>query len=265
VLLGCAFVLCSAAGGVSARGGRVSRPAVASVEPASLPEPLANGTVSVTWYFAQPPQQVKDLLGNDNRLVSIDVQQAAPLLLNVAMVRNTGVARKAWWWAPGVGPDMTGAELGGYCALHEGRIVSLDPYVINGTTYFAAVLIGNAGSDDKGWWWYFDQPSSSIDKLTSQHHARLVDLRSYVKDRATFYAFVMLPNAGGDESAWWWYAGASAAAVKTSLEENKAFLTSLRPADRAGTTFDVIMSASAASTMPASQNVSWIWGTIDTD
>lgn len=160
---------------------------------------------------------------------------------------------------------MTGAALSSFCSLHEGRVVSLDPYVISGTTYFAAVLVSNAGSDDKGWWWYFDQPSSSIGNLTAEHNARLVDLRSYMKDGVRLYAFVMIPNVHSDELSWWWYPGVSAAAVRASLNENKATLTSLRPADRAERTFDVVMAKTSTSTLPVFEGVSWIWGTDDTD
>jgi hypothetical protein len=266
VLLGSAFVLCTVALYVAARDGQARRSggSAAVAEQASLPD-QDYGHYVPSWYYAQSPAQVQALLGTDNRLVSIDVERASPLLLNVAMIRNSGVARKTWWWVPGTGPDMPGAELGGYCAFREGRIVNLDPYVMNGTTYFAAVLVSSAGSDDKGWWWYFDQSSSIIGKLTTEHNARLVDLRSYVKDRARLYAFVMIPNVGSDESAWWWYPGVSAAAVEASLKENKASLTSLRPADKAGRTFDAVMTASATSTLPVFEGVSWIWGTSDTD
>jgi hypothetical protein len=265
-LLGSAFVLCAAGMCVAARDARSHRSGENAVaaQQASLPD-QEYGHYAPAFYFAQSPAQVKNLLGTDNRLVSIDVQQVSPLLLNVAMLKSSGVARKTSWWVPGTGADLTGAELSSFCSLHEGRIVSLDPYVIGGTTYFAAVLVSNSGSDDKGWWWYFDQPSSSIGNLTSEHNARLVDLRSYMKDGVRLYAFVMIPNVRSDELAWWWYPGVSAAAVRTSLNDNKATLTSLRPADKAGRTFDVVMAATSTSTLPVFDGVSWIWGTSDTD
>jgi hypothetical protein len=253
--------------GITVCGGRVPRShdTVAPVQQAALPEAQNNDPLVWTWYYGQTPQQVQDLLGVDNRLVSIQVQRASPLVLNVAMVRNTGSSRTTWWWVPGTGPDVTGPELGGYAGRHEGRVVSLAPYVVDGVTHFAAVLIGNTGPDDKGWWWYFDTPGASIGALVSQSGARLVDLRSYLKNEATVYAFVMIANTGADESESWWYAGANAAAIRTHLNDNKAVLSSVQPADVAGATFDVIMNARGTSTMPAFQGVSWMWATNDTD
>ncbi len=235
------------------------------IAPASLPEPGESGLLLWTWFYGQTANQVQDLLGADNRLVSVQVRQAAPLLLDVALVRNTGPARKTWWWVPGAGPDLAGGPLGEYCGFREGRIVSLAPYVINGTTYFAAVLIGNAGSDYKAWWWYFDTPASNINGLLSQNNARLVDLRSYSKNATTGYALVMIPNTGADESGSWWYTGVSASVVRAKLKDNNAFLASIQGADLTGATFDVIMNARATSTMPVSQGVSWVWATNDTD
>jgi hypothetical protein len=194
---------------------------------AVLPEPRDYGPLPFTWYYGQTPRQVQDLVGADNRLVTIQVERASPLLLDVAMVRNSGTAHKDWWWVPGAGEAVGGSQLGEYCAFREGRVVSLAPYVVDGTTYFAAVLVANNGS--------------------------------------TAYAAVMIPNTGPDEQKWWWYTGVDAASVKASLKENKALLASLQSADRAGTTFDVIMNAGVVNTMPSFQAVSWVWGTGDTD
>jgi hypothetical protein len=232
---------------------------------AVLPEPRDYGPLPFTWYYGQTPRQVQDLVGADNRLVTIQVERASPLLLDVAMVRNSGTAHKDWWWVPGAGEAVGGSQLGEYCAFREGRVVSLAPYVVDGTTYFAAVLVANNGTDHKGWWWYFDIPKANVTSLLSQNKARLVDLRSYPKNGSTAYAAVMIPNTGPDEQKWWWYTGVDAASVKASLKENKALLASLQSADRAGTTFDVIMNAGVVNTMPSFQAVSWVWGTGDTD
>jgi hypothetical protein len=260
-LLVCAFAFSAGALGSAARDRRIrlSKPA------AVLPEPRDNGSLPWTWYYGQTPRQVEELVGTENRLVSIQVRNPSPLLLDVAIVRNTGTGHKEWWWVPGAGPELGGSQLGDYCEFREGRVVSLAPYVVDGTTYFAAVLIANTGTDHKGWWWYFDIPKANIDPLITQNKARLLDLRSYGKSGATVYAVVMIPNTGPDEQKWWWYAGVNAASVRASLKDNKALLASLQAADRAGTTFDVVMNAGVVNTMPSFQGVSWLWGTNDTD
>jgi hypothetical protein len=75
---------------------------------AALAEPPLSTPADWWWYYGQSPAQVSALLSANNaRLVSLQVENASPLTLTVAMVRNTGSYAKGWWWYHG----LTAADL----------------------------------------------------------------------------------------------------------------------------------------------------------
>jgi hypothetical protein len=226
-----------------------------------LPDP--EGSRQTVWYYGKTPAEVDALLGSDNRLVSIAIAHAAPLRLDVAMVANTGARKMSWWWLPGTGAEVTSGQVGGFAGSHEARLVSLAPYVVDGTTYFAAIYVANGISDDKAWWWYFDTPAANVDGLLASHNARPIDLRSYGAIKR-LYAVVMVAKPQVAEGMWW-YMAVDRATIRARLADGHAQLTSLSPADPGMSTFDVIMSAAPAGPMPAYDNVSWAWATGDTD
>jgi len=203
------------------------------------------------WYYGQSPAQVTTLLSNDNaRLMSIQVEQVSPLLLTVAMVKNSGAYAKQWWWYYG----QTEADLTAKAKSLNARIVNLDAYEVNGNTLFAAIFISNTGSDAAGWWWYFGQTPAQITSLLTQNKARLLDLRQYSAGGATKYAVVMIQNSGAFASGWWWYYNVSAAQVSSYIQQNGAYLTSLQIANVSGPTFNVIMNKT-----PTPGNHGWWW------
>lgn len=227
------------------------------------PEVPADDAEEWTWHFRKTPRQVADLVGSTERVVSIEVERASPLLLNVATVHNRGRLERASWWLPG--PDdepTTGDSLAAYAGRHESRVVSLAPYVVGGETHFAAVLLANQ-TEGVGWWWYYDQTPGGVDAALARNEARPIDLRSYVKNGSRVYAVAMVPKRGGDKC--WWYMGISAQDVRAHLKENGAVLASLHTADPAEGTFDVVMSGNGVTNMPDVQNVSWVWGTTEID
>jgi hypothetical protein len=209
-----------------------------TAEQGALAENLNTTPTGWWWYYGVTPAQLSTLVSNNNaRIVSLQVEQASPLLFTVAMVSNTGTHAKAWWYYYGV----TGAQLSSFLSANNARLTNLDAYEVNGTTYFAAVMISNTGADAKGWWWYYGVTTAQIASLLSQNNARLVDFRSYVTGGVTRYAVVMIPNTGADARAWWWYYGVSGAQVGNLLSQNGAFLISIEPADASGSTFNVVM------------------------
>jgi hypothetical protein len=226
-------------------------------------EVQTEGAADVAWHYGLPPKTVGDVVGADGRIVNIQVERAAPLLLNVAVARNAGGEHKDWWWVPGDGPDMTGSDLGAFASRHEARVVSLAPYTKGGTTYLAAAFVRNAGADEYGWWWYFDQPRENIEGVVAEHDTRLTDLRSYVKNGSTLYALVMVAKKTPDERAWW-YTGIAKNTVRERLAGNRAQLASVQVAARDENTFDVIMEP-AASALGTGVRLSWAWGIDDSD
>jgi hypothetical protein len=217
-------------------------------EDAALGEALNTTPTAAWWYYGQTPEQVSALVSaNGARLLSLQVEQASPLRFTVSMVKNSGTYAKGWWWYHGV----TGSQLSSYLSSNNARLVSLSPYELNGTTYFAAVMISNTGADAKGWWWYHGATAAQIGTALSTHNARLVDLESYSTSAGTRYAAVMIPNTGSDARAWWWYYGITGSQISSYLSQHSGFLTHIQPADSSGSTFNVIMEQSPG--------ISWWW------
>jgi CubicO group peptidase (beta-lactamase class C family) len=215
---------------------------------ASLGEPVQTAPTGWWWYVGQTPAQVSSLISSKNaRLVSLRVQSASPLLLDVAMVQNTGTYNKAWWWYYGV----TAQELQNYYTANDARIVSLEPYEVGGTTYFAAIMLHNVGADYSGWWWYYGLTTSQITSYLKTNNARLIDLRQYTSGSANVYGVVMISNTGQNQSGWWWYYNITPTQIQQYITKNNAYVISIDPADAAGTTFNVIMNASAG--------LAWWW------
>jgi hypothetical protein len=221
---------------------------IGTSEQAALAETLNTTPTGWWWYYGVTPSQLSTILSNTGgRIVSLQVEQASPLLFTVALVSNTGSYAKSWWWYYGVTASQLSANINSLNA----RIVSLDAYEVNGTTLFAAVLISNTGADAKGWWWYYGVTTSQIATLVQQNNARLVDFRSYVTGGVTRYVVVMIPNTGADAMAWWWYFGVTGSQVGSLLQQNNAFLISIEPADASGSTFNVVMEQN--------QGIYWWW------
>ena len=114
------------------------------------------------------------------------------------MVQNTGTFAKTWWWYFG----QTAQQLANLVTANDARIVNLEPYVVNGTTYFAAIMLHNVGADYSGWWWYYGLTADQVKTHLSQNDARLIDLRQY---DGGVYGVVMISNTGSNQSGWWWY------------------------------------------------------------
>jgi len=218
--------------------GEPGEPEVAEQEQHALAESLNTTPTGWWWYYGITPAQLSSVVSSTGgRIVSLQVEQASPLLFTVALVSNTGSYAKGWWYYYGI----TASQLATNINTLNARIVSLDAYEIAGTTYFAAVLISNTGADAKGWWWYYGVTTSQIGTLLQQNNARLVDFRSYATSGGTRYAVVMIPNTGADAMAWWWYFGVTGTQIGTLLQQNNAFLISIQPTDATGSTFNVVM------------------------
>ena len=218
-------------------------------EQPALGESVDAANTNFWWYYGQTGAQVSTLLSQNNaRLVSLRVESSSPLLFDVAMVQNTGTNAKAWWWYPG----LTEQQVHDYTNANNARIVNLEPYVINGVTYFAVVMEHNVGTDANAWWWYYGKSGSDLSALLTQHNARLVDWRQYWNGTANVYSAVMVQNSGASQTGWWWYPGITAAQITQYTAQNNAYLVSIDPADATGSTFNVVMNQ-------FSPGFSWWW------
>lgn len=218
----------------------------------ALGETLNTTPTGWWWYYGQTPAQVSALVDSTGGcIVSLQVESSSPLIFTVALVHNSGTHAKTWWWYYG----QTGPQLGALASSLNARIVNLHPYVVNGTTYFAAVLLSNTGSDAAGWWWYYGTTPSQISTLLTNNNARLIDLNRYAVNNTTFYAAVMIQNSGTWGRAWWYYYGVSGSTVASLLGQNHAMLTNIEPAAADGSSFDVVMEQP-----PSSPHWWWYYG-----
>ncbi|ADO72707.1 serine hydrolase [Stigmatella aurantiaca] len=238
----------AACGGPSEGTEALSENEWAQRKDAALGEALNTTPTAWWWAYGQTVDQVSALVSdNGARIVSLQVEQASPLRLTVATVKNTGSHAKGWWWYVG----LTSSQLSSVLSTQGARLISLDAYEVSGQTYFAAVMIPNTGADAKGWWWYSGVTPAQLSTYLTQNSARLVDLRSYDTSAGTRYVAVMVSNTGADAKGWWWYYGITGSQLSTALSQNQAFLTSIEPADASGSTFNVIMEQSPG--------VAWWW------
>jgi hypothetical protein len=137
----------------------------------------------------------------------IDGQQRFAIVL-VPYDEDTG---QGWWWY--VNADDP-SHLGDEIDANDARIVDLDTYVIGGTRYYSAVMLGNAGVHHKDWWWYLGATVDFIDDAIDQHGARIVDLERIGPDD---YVVVLEANPGG--KGWWWWLDGDDAAINAVANE----------------------------------------------
>src|SRR5215470_3217471 len=72
-------------------------------EQPALAEALNTTPTGWWWYYGVTPAQLSTIVTNTGgRIVSLQVEQASPLLFTVALVANTGSYAKTWWYYYGV-------------------------------------------------------------------------------------------------------------------------------------------------------------------
>ena len=202
-----------------------------AVTAAYIGEPLNTAPVSGTlWFHEKTPAQVTTLLGTTNRLVSIQVAQASPLLLTGTMVPNTGNYQKTWWWFSALTPE----QLQLYTQTLRARPVSMDAYASNGTTVFAVVMISNAGTEYQGWRWYNGGSLTDLTTMVQQFNGRLIDLRRTGTGSSTQYTALMVSNTGPDATQSWWYPGLTVAQISAICRRTTRFWSAFHRRTRPG-------------------------------
>jgi len=160
-------------------------------------------TIQTGWwaYYNVTASEVASFLTtNSARLTEIRVDDSSTPTFDVTMVANAGDYASTWWWWFGV----TSATLSSDLTTDNARLISLEPYVVSGTLYFAAVAVANTGSQDRSWWWYYGATPSSIASSLSTNQARLVSLRPYTSSGSTVYAVIEIANSGVDFASDGW-------------------------------------------------------------
>src|ERR1051325_1825557 len=190
-------------------------------EQAALAESLNTTPTGWWWYYGVSPSQLSTILGNTGgRIVSLQVEQASPLLFTVALVANTGADAGGWWWYYGV----TTSQIATLVQQNNARLVGFRSYVTGGVTRYVVVMIPNTGADAMAWWWYYGVTGSQVASLLQQNNAFLISIAPADASGSTFNV-VMEQNQG---IYWWWYYGVSASELGDRLSQNGARLLDVK-------------------------------------
>ncbi|MDB5304378.1 MAG: hypothetical protein JWM97_1927 [Phycisphaerales bacterium] len=186
------------------------------------------------WYYGQTAAQVaNDVTVNHARIVSLDPYVVnGKVLFATLLVPNTGASAKSWWYYIGETPTSITAHVN----ANKGRLVDLEPYTLNGKTFYADVMVSNTGSDAKNWHWYYNATPSTISSLLKTNDSRLVDLNSEGNGK---FDVIMQKNDGVQ---WFWYYGVSASKLSNLASQNGARIFDLDSYSSGGSTvFSAVM------------------------
>lgn len=216
--------------------------AVAPAQPAAAdPNALTDDTsVSVPTYWWTYTNVTTTQIGNlinqhGARIVDIEPYNSAGTRFTVVMVRNAGAYQvPGWWWYVG----LTFSQLQSQVGSTGGRLIDIEPYEVNGSTRYAAVLVANTGGAARAWWWLAGVSQSTIANLLPANQPssgapakRLVDIESVTVNGTKRWSAIMIANTGSDAKAWQWWINQSAAAVGQRVNAFGGRLTSLERQD----------------------------------
>ena len=172
------------------------------------------------WWYGFTAQQVLDKVAEQNgRITDLEpITVNGQRYFNFALIRNEGVAAKAWWW----NYDRTPQQITDEINQHGIRLVSLKAYLVGGQTLYSYVGIANSGIDGSAWWW---SPNVSFQTVVDQlkaNDARLIDLDVHPNGNLSV---IMVKNDG---AAWWWGAGLNYDEVVQLYSVTASRLTTLK-------------------------------------
>ena len=164
-------------------------------------------TYAKTWWIlanVTPADLLSFIVTNDARIVSQKVfADAAPggdVRHYAILISNTGADAKTWYFYN----NKTTSELTDLWQANNARLVQVNSYVKNASTFYAAVMIANTGADERTWWWYVNATVPDISTNITANDARLVDLD---RNPTTGNYNVIMNSCAGGCPAWWWYVG----------------------------------------------------------
>jgi hypothetical protein len=161
---------------------------------------------------------------NNARLTDIEPYNGSATRWTVTMVQNTGAyAVPSWWWYYG----LTGAQVTQYLTTNHARLIHVQPYVVNGATRFAVIMVNNTGAQAREWYWGYGKSAANITNHISAKGTRLLDLETYYVNGNKLYAFISVKNSGGDADAWYWWLNQSSASLATKLKDTNSRLVDL--------------------------------------
>ncbi|MCA8953074.1 MAG: serine hydrolase [Planctomycetes bacterium] len=153
------------------------------------------------WYYGLTGSQVTSYVNSNNaRLIDLDPYEdpSGNLRFACVMVSNTGSNQKSWWWYYNASVSFLSSQ----ATANNARLVDVDSYTYNGTTYYSAVMIRNTGADARSWWWYVNATGSQVSSYLSSNNARLYNLD--YRDGGRFNCIMIRDTS---PKAWYWWYG----------------------------------------------------------
>ncbi|HZJ08394.1 MAG TPA: hypothetical protein VFD39_01740, partial [Trueperaceae bacterium] len=167
--------------------------------------------------------ELVEKIDDDYRIIDLEIDEPALATYTAALVSNTGVHQKDWWWYLGVSDETLQEKID----LHKARILDLETFVLDGEQLFAAILVPNDGAAALDWSWYFNADADFLENAITEYDQRIVDLEHYLLDGTWYFSAVMIVNSGADNKDWWWYTAVSADFLTDRLTEHGARLVDL--------------------------------------
>lgn len=187
------------------------------------PERMSTTPTGWQWWRDRSEAQINAIRNQDQRIIDLERSPIQNNRYDVVFVDNKGTyGRSEGWWY-----GYTRNQVVNKVAEKNGRIIDLEPYIVNGQHRFAFSLIRNEGNAAKWWWWNYDLTPEQVAADIDKHKIRLIDLDAYVVNGNTRYSYVGVKNEGVDAKAWWLYFNVSPQYLNDRINENKARLVDL--------------------------------------
>lgn len=163
------------------------------------------------WYVNSSVSSISSRLSTNNaRLVELEPYvENGTLKYAAVMIRNTGSHAKSWWWYVNSSVSSISSRINS----NNGRLVDVDSYTVNGTTYYSCIMIRNTGSDARSWWWYVNSTVSTISSRINSNNARLYSL-----DRRSTGRFDCIMIRDPSPKQWHWWVGVPTSQLVSRLE-----------------------------------------------
>lgn len=188
-----------------------------------------DSTVEDRTFFNYSTAGIDTLVQQGYRLSDIEVSGTSPMRFTGSAVKQTGeYASNGWSWTYG----RTYLELLQLCNQNSSRLIDVERYEINGTTYYAGIMVDNTGPDAVQWYLWPNVTYPQVATLLQNTQVRFIDIEHFTvngnEDRLTLLA---ISNTGQHARNWWYYIDYSLGYIVNKQDENNARLTEV---DRIG-------------------------------
>jgi hypothetical protein len=191
----------------------------ASADPNALTTDKSVSVPTAWWTYRNvEPDFISDRLkAHGARITNIEPDNSTGTRFSVVMVRNAGSYQvPGWWWYYGLTYEQVKSKISGT----GGRLIDIEPYVVDGRVRYAIVLVSNTGAAARAWWWLTGVTTTAISDLLKAGSPsiedpakRLIDIESYTVGGVKRYSAIMIANTGADAKAWQWWYGQTPASV----------------------------------------------------